>query len=385
MTIGIDIRTLMDEQYSGVSEYTFNLLNAIFKIDNKNEYKLFYNSWHNISDRMPKFNYDNVKIVKTKYPNKLFNNILQKIFKTPKIDELLGVDIFFMPNIGFISLSSRCKKIITIHDLSFLRYPYFFSLKRNLWHKIINVKKIIKNFDHIVAMSENTKKDIIELCKISEEKISVIYSGVSEKYYKIDDKKNIKIKNFPNLPKKFILFLGTLEPRKNVDGIIKAYNKLRKNNNFDEYELVIAGGKGWKNKNIYNAFKNSKYKNDIQFLGYVDNKDKNYLYNLADLFVYPSFYEGFGLPPIEAMACGCPVIASSVSSLPEIVGSAGIMVNPHDISEISQAMNDILSDKNLQNKLSQKGIKKAKEFNWEKSAKKYLSCLKGLSPNTKLP
>ena len=384
MIIGIDIRTLMDEQYSGVSEYTFNLLNAIFKIDNKNEYKLFYNSWHNISDRMPKFNYDNVKIVKTKYPNKLFNNILQKIFKTPKIDKLLSVDIFFMPNIGFISLSSQCKKIITIHDLSFLRYYDFFSLKRNLWHKIINVKKIIKNFDHIIAMSKNTKKDIIELCKITEKKISVIYSGISEKYYKIDDKENIKIKNFPNLPKKFILFLGTLEPRKNVDSIIKAYNKLRKNNNFNKYKLVIAGGKGWKNKNIYNAFKNSKYKNDIQFLGYVENKDKNYLYNLADLFVYPSFYEGFGLPPLEAMACGCPVITSSVSSLPEIVGSAGIMVNPHDILEISQAMNDILSDKNLQNKLSQKGIEKAKEFNWEKSAKEYLSCIKGLSQNIKL-
>ena len=183
------------------------------------------------------------------------------------------------------------------------------------------------------------------------------------------------------MPKKFILFLGTLEPRKNVDNIIKAYDKLRKNNNFYEYKLVIAGGKGWKNKNIYNAFKNSKYKNDIKFLGYVENKDKNYLYNLADLFIYPSFYEGFGLPPLEAMACGCPVITSSVSSLPEIVGSAGIMVNPHDISEISQAMNDVLSDKNLQNKLSQKGIKKAKEFNWEKSAKKYLFCLKKLSHN----
>jgi len=395
MKIGIDIRTLMDAQYSGVSEYTLNLIKEILKLDKKNKYKLFYNSGRDVSGCIPQFTCDNAEIISTKYPNKIFNFIMQKTLHKPKIDQLIGVNpapfgqlpknvtgtlpkrcgvnLFFMPNIGFISLSSKCRKIITIHDLSFLRYSEFFSLKRRLWHRIINARKLLRNFDIIVAVSENTKQDVVELCNINPNKIKVIYSGIGHHYHQIKTQNFTSVQKKYNLPDKFILYLGTLEPRKNVEGIIQAYDKLRmKNKELAEVKLVIAGGMGWKSKNIFKVWQDSKYKDDIKFLGYVDLADKVYLYNLAILFIFPSFYEGFGFPPLEAMACGAPVITSFASSLPEVAGEAAIMVDPYNITDIVGAMEQVLTNQELQNSLIKKGLEQARRFSWEKAAGEYL-------------
>ncbi|MDO9399797.1 MAG: glycosyltransferase family 1 protein [bacterium] len=405
MKIGIDIRTLMDVQYSGVSEYTLNLIKEILKLDNQNEYQLFYNSFGNCPN-IPEFNAKNVKLVKYNYPNKILNYLLFKFLNYPKIDRDLGVDVFFMPHINFIGLSScHCescnqgvaicvgaKKIIAVHDLSFLRNPEFFSLRKNFWHRTINVKKLLKRFDQIIAVSENTKRDIMELCDIDSEKIKVIYSGVGEEYKPIikdtecpighsvseaiEEKKLDEVKQKYNLPEKFILFLGTVEPRKNIEGVIMAYNQLRINNyELKNVKLIIAGGKGWKSDNIYKEWEQSKFKDDIKFLDYVASEDKAYLYNLASVFIYPSFYEGFGFPFLEAMACGTPVISSYSSSLPEIVGNAGLLVNPYNVVDIANALEQILSQKELREKLIKKGLEQASKFEWNKSATEYLKIL----------
>ena len=382
MKIGIDIRTLMDIQYSGIPEYTLNLIKEILKLDKKNEYKLFYNSGKDISDKIPKLASNSAEIIKTNYPNKLFNNVMQRVLGMPKIDQLLGVDLFFMPNIGFISLSSQCKKIITIHDLSFLRFSEFFSLKRRAWHSIVNVKKMLNQFDKIIAVSNSTKNDLISLCNVKEEKIKVIYHGVGSEYKEIEpsSQRLNEVKKKYALPDNFILYLGTLEPRKNVEGIICAFNELkRKNKNLENFKLAIAGGRGWKAGNIFKAWNKSKYKDDIIFLGYVDSADKVYFYNSAALFVYPSFYEGFGLPPLEAMACGIPVVCGFASSLPEVAGDAAVMVDPYDINSIADAMEQILTDNELKNDLIKKGLAQAKHFSWEKTAIEYLDLFKNFS------
>ncbi len=401
----------MDFQYSGVSEYTLNLVREILKLDSENEYRLFYNSAKDISGRMPKFDYPNVKIVRKGIPNKIFNWPMQKILGWPEIDKMLGVDVFISPNISPIALSKNCKKILTIHDLSFLRFPEFFNLKRRLWHKMIGVEKMIKQFDKIIAVSESTKNDIVELCGVAPENVHVIYSGVEKEFCRLSlnsIKKSpnplyqggiksaplIKgvggiysveieqIKNKYNLPDKFILFLGTVEPRKNIEGLIGAYNEFRESREARlrapeaEFQLVIAGGRGWRSDGIYKKWKESKYRDDIKFLGYVDKKDKVYLYNLASLFVYPSFYEGFGFPPLEAMACGTPVITSFTSSLPEIAGNAGLMVDPYNITDIASAMERVLSDEKLKNDLIRKGLNRAKMFNWEKAARELFFIIK---------
>jgi len=379
MNIGIDIRTLMDAQYSGVSEYTYNLVKEILKLDQHNQYKLFYNSYKDISARIPDFRQENVEIVHSNYPNKIYNYLMHKIMHYPKVDQQFGFNLFFMPHINFISLTSGCNSILTIHDLSFLRYKEYFSLRKNIWHQFINIKKLVKKFNLIIAVSESTKNDLVELCNINPEKIRVIYSGISEQFRKIviNDIKLLEVKKKYNLPEKFIFYLSTLEPRKNVESIIQAYNELRnKNKNLADMKLVLAGAKGWKANNIFKIWEQSKYQEDIIFLGYVKGDDKVYFYNLASLFVYPSFYEGFGFPPLEAMACGTPVVTSSVSSLPEVVGDSAIMVDPYNINDIATAMEQVLTNQDLANLLIKKSLEQARQFSWQKSAREYLEVFK---------
>lgn len=379
MKIGIDIRPLMEKEYSGVSEYTLNLVKAILAQDRENEYKLFYNSGRDISGRMPEFKNENAEIASTHYPNKIFNYLLQKTLRYPEIDKMLGVDIFWLPNPNFISLSRKAKKILTIHDLSWLRCPNFFSLRRNLWHYIINIKKLIRESDKIIAVSENTKNDIMDLTGVSGSKVEVIYSGIDEELRVIgkNDQSLKEVKKKYNLADKFILFLGTQEPRKNIVGLIKAYNEFRKNSaGGKEVELVIAGGKGWKERGVLGEWKKSKYQEDIKFLNYIPRQDKVYLYNLASVFVYPSFYEGFGFPPLEAMACGLPTITAFSSSLPEVAGEVSLLVDPYKTGEIAQAIERVLSDDNLKNDLIERGREKASEFSWQKAAGKYIDIFK---------
>lgn len=385
MIIGIDIRPLMDKHYTGISEYTLNLLLEIFKQDKRNKYKLFYNVYHDLSDRIPQFNFPNVRLVKMNYPNKLLNYVLFKILKRPKIDQELDVELFFMPHFNFIALSEKCKKIITIHDLSFIHYPYFFSHRKNFWHKNINIRKFLRQFDVIIAVSENTKRDLIELCQIPQKKIKVIYSGISQNFRVVSghDQNLIRVKQKYNLPKKFILYLGNLEPRKNIEGLIEAYSLFRHNeiNDFisseaqeavDKTDLVIAGSPSWKYQGIYETAKNSFYSNDIHFLNYVDEQDKPYLYNLAEVFIFPSFYEGFGFPPLEAAACGTPVIMSHNSSLSEAMGNSAILINPYDITEMAEAIKQVLSDDELHSSLRSQGLERVKRYRWSECAREVL-------------
>jgi glycosyltransferase involved in cell wall biosynthesis len=376
MTIGIDIRVLMDAQYSGVAEYTYHLLRALLEEDKVNDYVLFYNNAKDVSARLPKFNQPNISFVGRRFPNKLLNYGLFKILNWPKVDRLMKrqLDVFWMPHFNFVAWPSA-KNFLTVHDLSFLRYQEFFSARKNFWHSQFKAAKLIKEADNIIAISRSTKRDIIDLTGVSPDKVTVIYSGVSADYQPLaeDDSRLLEVKNKYQLPDKFILFVGTIEPRKNLIGLIEAYNHLRQNYpELAEVKLALAGGNGWKFKEVYRAVKASPFKNDIKFLGYVEASDKCPLYNLAEVFAFPSFYEGFGFPPLEAMACGTPVVASFASSIPEVVGEAGILIDPYDPAQISEAIAQVLSDKNLAQTLSGLGLQRAKEFSWKKTAKQYL-------------
>ncbi|MEA1963362.1 MAG: glycosyltransferase family 1 protein, partial [Patescibacteria group bacterium] len=380
MKIGIDISTLMDAYFSGVSEYSYNLIKKIIEKDKKNEYILYFNSFAPKNFKINFFKYPDVKVIQTRYPNKIFNHIMQNLFKFPKVDKFLGkVDLFFSPHLNFYNYTNAPKKIITIHDLSFVKYPEFFSLRKNLWHKMINIKKIPQKYDKIIAVSHNTKNDLIELFNIPENKIQVIYSGIENDMRKISEQElnlirdNYDFKQKYNLPNKFILYLGTIEPRKNIENTIKAFEVfLEKNPKETDYKLVIAGGSGWKNKNIFKTWKNSAQKNNIKFIGYIDKNDKKYLYNLASLFIFSSYYEGFGFPPLEALACGCPVITANNSSLSEIIGDYSTLINPYDISSIAKAIELHCFNKINNNIFLEKFANIKEEYSWDKCAKKYL-------------
>ncbi len=406
--IGIDIRCLMSPVRTGVAEYTYELLNAVFKIDKpkpgengQNQYFLFYNSSTDVSINIPIWSQTNVHYVATKWPNKLLN-ISIKLLNWPKLDKLISrnghLDYFFSPNFNFTALSKNIKQILTVHDLSFKFYPQFFSAKQKLWHWAVNPKKQCRQATAILTLSENTKRDLVNYYQISPEKIksapgalSTIFNCHSEKSEESlsnlsPDRDpssakaslgmtNVDIRKKYSLPEKFILFLGTVEPRKNIIGLIEAFELAYSSLPY-HYTLVIAGsGRGWKNKSIYARALASPLRNQIEFLGYVEAEDKPALYSTAELFVYPSIYEGFGFPVLEAMACGTAVITSNRSSLPEITDSAAYLVNPNRPAEIADAMKKLIGDEKLKKYFIDKGLEQVKKFSWEPTAKEWLNLI----------
>lgn len=366
----------MEKELTGVGEYTLNLLKQLFALDNKNGYYLFFNSRQNVNEIIPRFNQKNVHYCGFHWPNKILNLSL-KLLKYPKLDKWIQrkfktpkIDFFFFPNISFFAVN--CAYLITAHDLSFEFFPEFLSFKRRLWHKIMNPKKLFTEAMHIISVSNNTKTDLTNQYNINSKKITTIYSGLSENYKLIDkdDVRLKKIKQKYSLPEKFILFLGTIEPRKNIGGLIEAY-KLLKQTEKDLPPLIVVGKLGWKYKNI---IKSTSSNSQIQFIGFIRNSEKRYFYNLASLFIYPSFYEGFGFPPLEAIFCGCQVITSNNSSLLEICGDKAILIDPNNIQDIADAIKTSLHETP---KLNLEEIKK--NFNWTKSAEETLSVINSFS------
>ena len=370
MNIGIDLRTLMNGNKSGIPGFTLNLIQNILRNDTQNSYFGFYNSYKNTN--FPEIG-DNIYIKNYSLPNKLLNSSI-RFLRYPKLDKIIPSDVFYMPHFAYNSFSTKSYKIITVHDLSFLRYPEFFSFKNNVWHKMVEIKKTLKTFDKIIAISENTKNDLMELLDIPEKKIEVIHSGISDDYKKIDKNslESIVVREKYKLPKKFILSLGTIEPRKNIDSLIKAFDDFSTKSG-GNYYLVIAGGMGWKYRKVLDEYNRAKNKNKIIFLGYVDEDDKNIIYNLSDLFVFPSYYEGFGFPPLEAMRAETPVIAASNSSMFEVLCDAAYFIDPHDISDLSNAMYKILDNQDLKSEFVEKGKINSNKFPWEKTSSAYIS------------
>ena len=247
---------------------------------------------------------------------------------------------------------SKTKLILTVHDLIPLIFPQYHNLRRNIYFRLF-LKPALTRADKIIAVSNNTKADLIKYFHLSEAKIKVIHLGVDNKF-KPTINKEILIKY--NLPTDYLLFVGTLEPRKNLERLIQAYNSLH-----ITQKLVIVGKKGWDYKKLL------KHKN-IQFTDYVEEKDLPAIYSQAKLFIYPSLYEGFGLPVLEAMACGCPTITSNLSSLPEVAGDAALLINPYSVQDIARAINKLLNNSQLRLELSRKGLIQSKKFTWKQCA-----------------
>ncbi len=261
------------------------------------------------------------------------------------------------------------KNILTVHDLTPFIVPEYHPLSRSLLYKAL-LGRTLKFSDRIIAVSEQTKKDLVNVMNIPEEKINVIYEAANEQFKPMDKEYCRNSLNRYNISSPFVLYVGTLEPRKNIPTLIQAFYKIKK---FGiNHKLVIAGKRGWDYKEILETVKNLKLQKNVLFTGYILEEDLPVLYNAADLFVYPSLYEGFGLPPLESMACGTPVITSNTSSLPEVVGDAGIMVDPYDVDGLSKSIYEVLTNDGIREDRIKRGLKRAKLFGWEITAKETL-------------
>lgn len=265
------------------------------------------------------------------------------------------------------------KVITTVHDMTYELYPG--TMQQKTFNRIKSgIEYSVNRADKIVTISESTKKDIIKILNVPSSKIDIVPPGVNFSIfnYNYSEEQINRVKNKYNLPNKYILYMGTLEPRKNIESIVEAFNLFKKESDFSSknIKLVIAGKKGWMYDSVFFKVKKLSLENEVLFTDYVDEKDKPIIYKLASLFVFPSLYEGFGIPILEAMAASVPVITSNVSSLPEVAGNAAILVSPKDVVAIAEGMNKILTDINIKKELINKGNLQSKRFSWDDSAKK---------------
>lgn len=259
------------------------------------------------------------------------------------------------------------KKITIIHDMAYKAYPDTVRKRtRNLLN--ISLQKSCKRADKIITVSEFSKQEIIKYLGVEEDKIVVMPNGVDFSLYHPNYcyKDIIKVKGKYKIDTDYFLYLGTLEPRKNIERLIHAYSQL-KSELPDVPKLVIAGKKGWMYESIFETVKSLKMEKNVIFVGYVEEKDAPILIKGAEIFLFPSIYEGFGMPPIEAMACGTPVVVSNVSSLPEVVGDSGILVDPLSIESIKEGMKKLFLDEKLREEMSYKGIQRVKLFTWDRA------------------
>ncbi len=361
MRIGIDARLVFYNR-AGIGEYIIQLTEALASLEPPDDIFLLLQSRK-----------DKGAIVNS-------NGFLRKSLWTPSHNRFeqitlsfeisrLGLDLLHSPD--FIPPFNRnCKSVITIHDLAFLLYPHFLTKESARYYGQID--QAWRKTNHIIAVSEATKHDCIKMLGVPETKITVIHEAANPIYQPLpkgEAQQIVKAKY--QLDQDFILFVGTIEPRKNLPGLLQAYRRLRDNYKREEI-LVLRGSKGWLWEEVYETVARLNLEEHVVFLGRVPSEDLVYLYNAAHLLVHPSFYEGFGLTPLEAMTCGVPVVASNISSLPEVVGDAALLIDPHDIDGLTVAIWRVLTEEELRKDLVCKGLKRAQKFSWKEAARKTL-------------
>jgi len=363
MRVAIDLRSIMPGgRISGVENYVINLMRFLSRDDR--HYFAFYNSFGAVA--LPEFE-KAFRVKSTRVPNKIFNLTLG-LFGWPKFENIYGnFDILWMPDVRPFAIKDKTKLAVTVHDMSPVTHPKFYSLKRRLWHRFVNYKRTFNRANIIFADSEYTKYDLIKLFGLPKEKIKVVHLAIdhSKFHTNLDERLKHKVKERYNLPEKFILSISTVEPRKNISSLISAFEKIED----PETHLVIAGRLGWLYKDLLKQVDKSPKADKIKLINYVQEEDKAYLISLSSIVCYPSYYEGFGFVPLEAMACGVPVITSARTSIPEVVGDAALLIEPYSLSELTAALNSLLSDDNLRKEMIARGLERVKKFDWQNTIK----------------
>lgn len=376
MRIGIDITSLQTgHKFRGIGEYAYNLVKNLSVIDKENRYFLFGLKNVTCDLEMRQLNFELVNIVYPRF-GRLSSIVSHQLF-LPLVLRSMKLDLFHFlgitadpstPNLPFIHI---CRTIVTVHDMNLRRFSriYLKKIRKRLFYKAILFA--VKRAEHIITDSNSSKSDMINFLRIDPCKVSVI-SLAPSLVYRTKTEFNLAHVKRLGINEGIILNVGTMDFTKNISRLIDAYHLLIQQANF-EYQLVIVGKK---NPQTFPALAKKVKKlgliNKVIFTDYLPKKDLKVLYSVAKVFVFPSLCEGFGLPPLEAMSFGVPVITSNVSSLPEIVNGAAFLVNPYNTQEIAQAMYRVLTDKTLRDKLVMLGRERIKHFSWEKTARETL-------------
>jgi glycosyltransferase involved in cell wall biosynthesis len=368
-TIGIDY-TAAIHQSAGIGRYTHELVKTLAKLTTKSiqpQYRLFVaGAGKNFAPTLPGPNF-------TWCPTRLTERWLARLWYRLRLPLWIetwtgSLDLFHAPDFFLPPAKPGTPTIVTVHDLSFVREPATtmpgMEAHLNKW-----VPNSVRRADHVIAVSETTRQDLIELYQTPPEKITTLYHGVTSEFQPVKSPTLLStLRQKYNLgDSPFVLSVGTIQPRKNYTRLVQAFAQIDKS-----FSLVIVGSKGWHYDEIFAEVAKHGLEKRVHFSGFVADADLSALYSAASLFVYPSLYEGFGLPALEAMACGTPVVVSNQSSLPEVVGEAGLLVDPYDADALATAMSQVLSDTTLQQQLAKAGQEQAKKFTWERMGTKLL-------------
>jgi len=380
MRLGL-ITTSLDEDFTGIGEYTYNLAKRLLDYTQENKDKLTF--IHRLKKELDiyKSNANELFVPYSKFGPIRYIRENSAIAKNAQ-----EFDLIHEPFIGLYK-KLKCKMIVTIHDLTPLIFKNDAPKVYQYYFRYV-MPTVLRNANRIIAVSYTTKKDIIRYYKLKEDKISVIYNGVDKTEARMEDIESVKAKlkeifridkdgycerrsvaNKMEVTEKpeFILFVGTPVMRKNIPNAIRAFSLLKKKGY--PHKFIIAGRKGSAHSQIISAIKECNLQKEVFFMGYMSKDEIRALYKLASLFVYPSIYEGFGLPPLEAMVQGTPVLVSNRSVMPESVGDAGLVVEPDDIKKMAEEMERGISDENLRRKLVEKGKEQIKKFDWKETAR----------------
>lgn len=358
MRIGIDSRPLRERQTSGIPMYVRSLLKGIAALDKTNEYILYAHK--DFDFPLPGPNFRKRSGALTRYGSVWMQTELPAWVDRDNVDVFWGTQ-HILP----IRMPKRIKAVLTVCDLVHLVFPETMKRLNFLINKYL-IPPSVNRTDAIVTISDWTMKDVVKYLHPQNKIMEVTYLGVGDHMYPRDPEKSKRsVAQKFGVAGPFILTVGTFEPRKNINGLFKAFSLIADK---IPHSIVIVGQKGWKNKEIIDEVKRSNIQHRVRLLGYVADGDLPELYSAAELFVFPSLYEGFGLPPLEAMTCGVPVVASNISSLPEVVGDAAVLVNPYDPSTIADGIMRIVTNPASRADYIKRGFDQASKFKWEKTA-----------------
>lgn len=376
MNIGIDYTAAL-KQSGGIGRYTRGLITTLAHLDSQNRYTLLTASDAPRRDLQTFQSFANFSHKIYPLPERWLTIAWHRFYLPLPVEWFSGaLDLFHSPN--FILPPTRgAKTLLTVHDLSFIRHPQGAVASLRRWLNQV-VPRSLTRADHILADSESTKLDLIELFSLNPADITVVGAGVEERFRPITDSAALDaVRQRYKLPpaSRFILGLGTLEPRKNFTGLIAAFSQSPVR---ETHHLVIAGGKGWLYDDIFAAAHNSPAADRIHLIGFVADADLPALYSLADIFAYPSHYEGFGIPVIEAMACGTPVVCANNSCLPEVAGDSALQVTATDTSALAEALARLAADPALRERAIHAGFRQAQKFTWPVAAARLLAVYRAL-------
>ncbi|MFH0925329.1 MAG: glycosyltransferase family 1 protein [bacterium] len=359
--IGIDIRKIDDY---GIGTYIQNLLNGL-PYDNNITYLFLGN------DRMPIDKYIKKNTNYRQVNSKSYS--FKELITIPYIAYSNNLDLLHVPHYVVSPFTPhRIKVIVTIHDIIHLLFPKYFPFPLAYYYAKVMLSLVSKRANKIITVSEYSKQDMVKHLRISPNKIEVIYNGLDPVF--CSEEKKIKDKRacHPLIARDYLLYVGNFKPHKNLTNLIKSFNILY-NTYSKNYDLILAGGNLDEQPDLKNLVRQYSLSHVVKSLGYISLKELPPLYSNATLFIYISLYEGFGFPPLEAMACGIPVIVSNRSSLPEIIGDAAVFVDPYNIENIYEGMISVLSSTYFKNELVAKGKKRAEKFSWKEMSKKVVN------------